>query len=528
MPVSLLVLSLVLPLADPDTAVVCPAEFREALAPWLEHRRGQGHRIELLSSTPPKEEIRREIRRLARPGRLRFVVLVGDAEPAMAVHSGVRARCVPVHRARAEVNVAWGSEPHIATDNWYADLDDDGVPDVAVGRLTPDTPEELALIVRKILSYERSGDFGDWRRRLNFVAGVGGFGPLADAMLESAATSLLTHDVPADYRVSMTYGSWRSPYCPDPRSFHLTTLQRLNEGCWFWVYLGHGYHVTLDRIRVPDAEYHILANPDVAKLDCRRGAPIALFLACYSGAFDARQDCLAEEMLRTPGGPVAVLAGSRVTMPYAMTVLGLELIEALFERRCPTLGEAILEAKRNMVRPSAEAGADRAVLDVLSAALSGVPAKLAAERAEHVRLFNLIGDPMLRLRHPRKVTLEMARSAEAGDLLEVTGTSPVDGRATVELVVRRDRLTFQPPERSTFPRSSRALAEFQQVYRRANDARLASAELAVEGGRFHAELAVPPGVRGPCHVRVFVESSDDFAQGAADVTIGPWAEVSRR
>ena len=32
--------------AAPDTAVVCPAEFREALAPWLEFRRQQGHHLQ--------------------------------------------------------------------------------------------------------------------------------------------------------------------------------------------------------------------------------------------------------------------------------------------------------------------------------------------------------------------------------------------------------------------------------------------------------------------------------------------------
>ena len=364
---------------DPDAVVVCPAAFRDALAPWLEHRTRQGHSLAVLSNAGTAEDIRRRIREAARRGRLRFVVLVGDAEPGLEKDPVLRARCVPVHHARAEVNVLWGSEPHIATDNWYADLDDDRIPDVAIGRLTADTPEELALIVRKILAYERSVDCGSWRRRLNFVAGVGGFGTLADTVLESAARYFLTRDIPAGYRVTMTYGSWRSPFCPDPRLFHLTTASRLNEGCWFWVYIGHGFHLGLDRVQVPGGQYHILANPDIGRLDCRHGSPIALFLACYAGAFDARRDCLAEEMLRAPGAPVAIVAGSRVTMPYAMSVMGTELMDQCFRRRRETLGEALLHAKRNMMKETSDENPERAMLDAVAAAIS--PALAEAVRS---------------------------------------------------------------------------------------------------------------------------------------------------
>ena len=44
-------------------------------------------------------------------------------------------------------------------------------------------------------------------------------------------------------------------------------------------------------------------------------------------------------MLATPGAPVAVICGSRVTMPYAMAVLGTELLGQVFENRSETLGQ---------------------------------------------------------------------------------------------------------------------------------------------------------------------------------------------
>ena len=519
MTISLVLLLVALPQAAPDTVVVCPAPFRQALAPWLAHRTAQGHRIEVLPGESTAGDTRARIRDLARQGDLKFVVLVGDAEPAMRFDPATRARCVPVFWSTAEVVTLWDSPPHIGTDNWYADLDDDRVPELAVGRLTADTPAELERIVQKILAYENSRDFTAWRRRLNFVAGTGGFSRMADAVIESAAKLLIAHQVPPDCRVSMTYASWQSPYCPSPRAFRQTTIGRLNEGCWFWVYLGHGYHLGLDWVHAPDGDFPILDLPDVARLDCSHAAPIAVLLSCYAGAFDAWEDCLAEQMLRTPGAPVAVLAGSRVTMPYAMTVLGTGLMDAVFNNRSATLGEAVLYAKRRAMRPSSEAGPDRAVLDLLSLAVSPAPTKLATERAEHVEMFNLIGDPLLRLRHPRRVELELPPTAEPGQTLHVRGTSPVDGRATVELVRPRGRSDATLPPRSDYPDSPQAAAEFQKTYDRANDRRLAQAETTVTAGRLDVELTVPDDAVGPYHVRVFIEAPNDFAQAAAQITI---------
>lgn len=505
--------------AVPDTVVVCPAGFHDALGPWMRHRSQQGHTLVLVSNAAGAEGIRRRIRDVAKSGRLRFVVLIGDAQPALDHDQALRARCVPVHHAKAEVNTLWGSEPQIATDNWYADLDGDKMPEIAIGRLTADTPEELRQIVAKILAYERSTDFGPWRRRLNFVAGLGGFGPLVDTLIESTTRFFLTVGVPPDYQLSMTHGSWRSPYCPDPRRFHETTLRRLNEGSWFWVYIGHGRHRSLDRVRVPGERYHILGANDVAKLDCRHGAPIALFLACYTGAFDAPSDCLAERMLREADGPVAIIAGSRVTMPYGMAVMAGGLMDECFRHRASTLGEAILGAKRKMMKQPAGADHQRAILDTIAAAVSPAPKKLAAERAEHVLLFNLIGDPLLRLRYPKRIALGVPPAVTAGEPFQVTGVCPVDGRGTLELVVRRDRLTFKPPSRSVYPKTSGALAEFQETYQRANDRRLKSVDVTVQGGRLATQLDVPEEADGQCHVRVFIQGAGDFAMGAANVTV---------
>lgn len=516
-----LVLAISATLSDgPDTVVVCPPVYLEALRPWLAHRAAQGHRFAFVPGTLSAEQIRADIREHARGGQLKFILLVGDAEPAAAFDPRLRARCVPTFLATAKVNVRWKSPPQIATDNWYADLDDDGVPDVAIGRLPADNLQDLAVMVGKILAYETAQPPGPWCQRINFVAGTGGLGPLVDPIVEMATKKYLTEGIPADYEISMTYANWRSPFCPSPVQFHTAAVNRFNEGCLFWVYIGHGYPYQLDRVRVPGSSHHILSTADMAQLYNGRGTPIAIFLACYTGAYDLPHDCLAEQMLRAAGGPVAVLAGSRVTMPYGMAVLGMGLMDEYFRQRRETLGEVILHAKRQMVHEASDR-ADRKLLDLLAKAISPSPQLLRDERLEHLLLFNLLGDPLLRLPHPQRVQLELPDKAVAGTHLEIRGNSPIAGRCRVELVCRRDRLRTDLPVRHRYDQSPAAQAAYDAMYRAANDRRWSEREVAVAEGTFLTALKIPPEARGECHVRVFLEdeSGNQFALGSHDVYI---------
>lgn len=502
--------------AAPDVVVVCPREFLPALQPWINYRARQGRVMAHVASDQTADEIRREIRQVAAERNLRWIVLVGDADGPKWPR---RPNTIPAIHLPAKVNVKWGSEPEIATDNWYADLNDDDLPDVAIGRIPADSSADLTNIVRKILRYEESAGFGTWRQRINFVAGVGGFGALVDTVLEATTRKFLCDGIPAEYHTSMTYGSWRSPFCPDPRRFHEATVERLTEGCLFWVYIGHGAPTQLDRVQVPGGQYPILANADVRKLNGGRGAPIALMLACYTGAFDAPQDCIAEEMLRAEGGPVAVMAGSRVTMPYAMAVLGNGLIDECFRERRATLGEMFLHAKRRLMASDPD-NANRQLMDAVAAAVSPARDMLVDERKEHLYLFNLLGDPLLGVRHPEPIALRELEDSESGATIEVQGRSAVTGRCLIELECRRDRFRFEPPARDKFESTPEFLAALHETYRRANDRRWTALEADLDTpGEFIVSLAIPAEATGPCVVKTHIVGTDQHGLGATTLFV---------
>ncbi|MEM8680514.1 MAG: C25 family cysteine peptidase, partial [Planctomycetota bacterium] len=510
-----------------DTLVICPPLFRPVLQPWLDLRAAQGHHIEVIGNEGTAASLRAQIRDRANRFPLRYVVLVGDAEPDHASNPQVRQRSVPTFRAEADVTAPWDEDPWISTDHPYADLNDDQTPELAVGRLSADSPRELQTLIRKIVAYESLPKTGLWRRRIHFVAGLGGFGPITDAVIQLAAKKIIGTDIPASYKATMTFANWRSPYCPDPRYFRDRVLERVREGGLFWIYLGHGHQQRLDRFAVADGLFPILEPHDVPSVQSNQGLPIALLLACHTGAFNGHEDCLAEYLLRTPRGPVAVISGSRVTMPYSMAALGTGFLDAFFEQRVTDLGTLFLEAKRSLSKPPEELGANRKLLDGIAKTLSPSKLELAAEREEHQLLFNLLGDPLLRLKHPEPLEVACRRHVEAEEVLQVTGKAPFGGVCLVELVCRRDRLRFEAQKRRKADISDERLSEMDATYRLANDQRWTAVRLEVQPGPFSTQLRIPREAHGSCYIRLFLQGEDNFALGESPLYVASGSADTR-
>ena len=309
-----------------NVLVITPDAFRPALKEWRAHREAQGCKITVRATGADVK-------------RFTHVLIVGDVKQ------------VPCTWYPGEIIKQFERDPRIATDNHLADTDGDGLPDLAVGRLPADDIDEARLLLRKVLEYENSTDFSTWRRRVNVVAGVGGFGKLQDWALEGVATAVLSQGVPVLYDLHVTYCNPSSAFCPPPWTVAQTALKRFNEGALIVAYLGHGNRYRLDSMAFGNRRYRIFDDEHAFELKSKRGAPIAIIIACSAGHIDGAPDSLAEHMLKQPKGPVAIIASSRVSMPYANGIFAKELLEAVFAGEAVTLGDMLVRAKRRLILP---------------------------------------------------------------------------------------------------------------------------------------------------------------------------------
>ena len=394
---------LLLPIAAPafgtDTLVVCPPDLRPGLIAWEEFRREQGHGIVVIDSPASAAELQAAIREIASTAKLKYLLLVGDVPQAGDRDGRFPPKRVPTNYLAAKINTRWGSPAMIASDAPYGDVDADGLPDLAVGRIPADSADELSTIIGKIIRYEQEIEHASWPRRIHMVAGVGGFGAVADAIIEAAATQVVRQTVPGGYEVHQTAANPASPHHPPPGEFTACVCRHLAEDGLAWIYMGHGQPTELDRVVTPNGKAPILSIADVSSLRCGPRSPIAVLVACHTGAIDGGEDCLAEELLRAEEGPVAAIAATRVTMPYGNTVLGYELLRACFRERPDQLGETLRTAQRRTLSEP-EDDPLRTSLDKMAGGFALQPAELVLERQEHVWMYHLLGDPLLRLHRP--------------------------------------------------------------------------------------------------------------------------------
>jgi hypothetical protein len=518
-----------------DTVVICPTSFRSALQPWCEYREKQGHKLQYVVPGPTAGLTRATILALPRRSQIKAILIVGDAPcfvrgdtdlklPSKSPSSAASVQ-VPTFYHQSKVNVLFGSTPEIASDSHYADFDGDGRVDVALGRLPVVNPQQLIELVRRIISYEVDYVNHASKRNVHFIAGVGGFGPLADGLIDAISRRLIGGGIPGSLNVSMTYASWQSPYCPAPTEFSAFTIDRINEGGLFWVYMGHGQSSQLDALRVPEnPPLPIYRSSDTAKLKVQGVPPICVFLACNTGAFDGPRVSIGEQMLLAPEGAIAVLAATRVTMPYAMSVMGDSMLNQAFKYRRETLGEIVLLAKQELVAATGESvSPNRRLLDQIAAVTSPDSGLLKEERQEHSWMFNLLGDPLLRVNYPDGIRVKCEAIVSNGKKLQVTFDSPIVGKAIVEIVTQRGSQREPLIERNinklkSTPKSDRWNG-YSKEYEMANDPVWVSAGREVQVGPQAIDVLVGDVSSGLQTVRVVIYGKRRLIIGSTRVFV---------
>lgn len=445
------------PPPSPPYVIIAPAEFVKPLAPLIDLRKA--HVLTLAEIGGTKEEIRAKLAEL----RPTYALLVGDAD-----------RLPTWIQPGAYATSKYPTDKDLATDFGYADLDGDDREDIMIGRLPADSPQEVEAVVKKIIDYEHAPP-GAWQKKLDFVVGIAGFDPAADAIIEGAFRRLVGGEIPLAYDLEVAYANPSSIYCWPPKQFNDHVIDLFNDGPLVFTYVGHGAPRSFDRLRATgDRVFDVRDVPRLAA----KVPPIMAVLACSTAEFDAAEDCVGERAICAAGGPVAFLGGTRITQPYTNGMLGRALIRVLFDGADLTLGEELRQA-RELVR----FGAPDEFQKMIEAFVSMYQGRdsLDPMRRDSIRHYNLFGDPALKVRRPT-AKIELSYSRE-GEELVVRGAAD-DGRVDVTLELPRDDFP-------TKLRPGGSPDEMRAVYAQANDKVLARAEVVCSGGAFVARFPWP-------------------------------------
>ncbi len=473
--------------------------------------------VKVIDSEPTADELAESIREACTPAT-RYIWLIGDAEPTPNREPLDPSYLVPTRYLPADVSQPYQSTRTLAGDYGYGDFDHDGTIDAVVGRLPVHAPEQLASYISRLIAYEDNHEHVHWRSQVDLIAGLGGFGAMIDGAIEFAAGSIITGSLPGYVRTRITHAGPTSMFHPGAENFSDQVLKNYADGGRFWVYAGHGWIDQLDRVPSTGVGRPIMTTNDVSKLKRDpRQATIALLLACYTGAYDAAEECLAEAMLTSEQGPIAVIAGSRVTMPYANSAVAIGLIHAIYKQRAERLGDAWLYTLQELGEPSnahPELQTRRNVIDGL-ATLLGNP-RLDDERREHRQLYNCLGDPTLRLNPPAELQVTAPTHLALDQGWTIEGNAPKAGLLTVEV---HRRIGTQP-----------IVAGMSSTYEAANNTLLLSKQMQIEQEHWQCEFPVndsleslAPLIKLPVPVVVKVEwmSLDQYAVGSAEAWLRP-------
>ena len=419
-----------------------------------------------------------------------FVVLVGDVEDVPE-----EGFTKPLPTTDCD-NVLTGI---CFTDNSIADLDDDYIPDVALGRITASNNQEVRDYLQKVVNHEAGYTPGLWNRRVSLYVGEAGFSPEIDATLEYftfQGLDLISHA----FDIIGAYDSENSSYYYTP--FHEKVVELINQGSLMSIYIGHGSEDWTQG----------LETDQLPEIKCENRLPVMVFLACLNGNFDWGDDSIAEAMMHLPDGPVAVFASSDESHPVGNAVLAYEVTRVGLGERPLTAGELFMRTKAELINHSDDF---RQTIDGASIAY-GEQGADDPERLyrEHADLYNLLGDPAVMMKYPpASVSSLDVNGTLAGKQLTVSGNVSgfVDGRAYVTLEVSRNEFAG---ELNQDPESD---AEIQANWEIANDKVVAAETVDVMSGVFVADLSWDRAIGGgDRYIKVYAWDGSVLGQGTVD------------
>ncbi|MBA9076485.1 type IX secretion system sortase PorU [Rufibacter quisquiliarum] len=435
------------------------------------------------------------------------LLLLGDAsyDPKRRVTQNTN--FIPVYQSRESLNPV----NTYSSEDFFGFLDDEEGEwsevdfslahrlDIGIGRLPAKSGAEADLLINKIIKYESSQTFGNWRKRLVFLADDGDLNEhLNDAdylaeYVERTHPNYLSQKVYLDLFSQVTVpNGQRSP------DTNRSLKEEVEKGALLVNYTGHGNAISL-------ADEQILTLNEIQSWKNPDRLTFLLTATCEFGRYDdPKRNSGAETALLHPnGGAVGLLTTTRPVYSSGNRLLNLEFFQRLFIRlpngKMPDMGYLYSETKNNSLY--------------------------------HVnnRNFTLLGDPSMRLAYPQLgVALTTingkAYTAVSSDTLKALSkitlggsignqqqiTSDFQGKVHLTVYDKRSSLTTLGDQSAK-----------RQVQNRTNI--LYDGLATVTNGEFEVSFVVPKDINyvvGPGSIQLYAFSATTDAHGAAILPVG--------
>jgi hypothetical protein len=271
---------------------------------------------------------------------LQKVLLVGEAsdykaDPA-AMPRGGQADMVPVF-GNARVDTPHG-------DHWYAlAAGTDGFVDLAVGRISVATPDELTSTIEKIIAYEKNPD-PEWAMAAKFVMDDNEeFPRVVDNVIARAATP---------YLQAVRFKQSDYPYEPNTkvsarrrsRTATSALLEAWNEGVGTMTFFGHGGPNLWTHERL----FHVAV--ELPHLQNSLRLPLLTCASCDNAWLDYPVPpvtvSMGELFLKNPnGGAIGIFAPVAGASPFEHQTLVSHMMDAIYRRNVRVQGDITVHAK---------------------------------------------------------------------------------------------------------------------------------------------------------------------------------------
>lgn len=243
------------------------------------------------------------------------------------------------------------------SDNYFADVDGDYIPDIAIGRLPVLTADELSKMVGKIARYEGTAADG-WEKKIVMLADR----PDPEAGDFPSDSDNVASALPPGYIVEKIYRSQLSLSQARQELF-----DQLNSGALLLNYIGHG---SVDRL----SNEGLLISDDASSFVNGNKMPVVTAMTCFMNNFGyPGSDTLGEILtMKENGGAIAVWGPTGLSLNSEAVAIDRTLFQKIF-----TGGEKVLGAA---VRKTFDEYGRRGGLPFM------------------IDIYSLLGDPALRMK----------------------------------------------------------------------------------------------------------------------------------